>query len=916
MAISSNREKICLDGEWAFVFDQTGEGVDLGWNGVEYPDNQAECMTVPGIWNLTHPGVDGVGFYKTQFNLPTNWQDKKVELAFEGVSYLTAVWVNGEFVGSHEGAFSPFRFDITSHLRWNESNQLVVRAASLSKDRAVDGIILKQAPAAKQAWTYTCGGIWGEVHLEALPRLAIRTVKVTPDLPGQKIILDLQVQNTHPVSQQAELKLVVSTKTDQVVAEQPNPVYLPPGISQLHYLIPIPSPQLWTCQDPVLYQLRCAVSDPTSGSVDVQETHFGMREFTVKDGQFFLNDEPIFLRGTLLQPDYPATLIPPPSKEMIGRDIRLVKEAGFNLLRIHLRPAIQELLDLADELGVLVYAESCLGWIRESPRMMGHGLREIETLIDRDYNHPSVVFWGIYNENPPAATYNGRELASYARSLDPSRVVVHNSGGSMAIDQDFGWIERTWVLPANESALQRIMDIHLYLGCYLAKPTHQWLQAVGSKAVSSQVLYAGGYGSEAVLEEFDREMATYRGKVFVSEIGCGAFNDMDQTAAGFQGKESLVDAREVIDLRNQLYNGFEQHHLEQVFGSVPRLFEQSQAMQSQGIMRQVSSILQNPQVSGYIVTQFNDMAWEIEAGLVDLWRNPKPAYAALKRLNQPFCLVTSPREFALFAGSKTLVDLTQINQRPLEGEEQIEILIQDSSGAILSRCTIRPAFSTGIHPLESISFTAGDHPDSYHIQCRLKRGLVTLAEAEETIHCLPKIDLEELNTDNRVIIVKEPARLSGKEWSAVLERASRGQPVIIGAMRPGDKVAQEALTRSGISVELHPGYGSWLGCHHWLPKTGLTANLPSAGGLAGEAYTDILPRYILTELGGTLLAGSIRSSQDPFAPKMISWRSDIEQVSFGKGKIIFCQYRIFEPGFSHPVAAHLAYNLIGLASKP
>jgi hypothetical protein len=229
---------------------------------------------------------------------------------------------------------------------------------------------------------------------------------------------------------------------------------------------------------------------------------------------------------------------------------------------------------------------------------------------------------------------------------------------------------------------------------------------------------------------------------------------------------------------------------------------------------------------------------------------------------------------------------------------------------------MRPASSPGVHPLESISFTAGDHPDSYHIQCRLKRGLATLTEAEETIYCLPKIDLEELNADNRVVIVREPAKLTGEEWSGVLERASRGQPVIIGALRPEDKVAQEALRRSGIAVEIHTGYGSWLGCHHWLPKSELTDNLPSAGGLAGEAYSGILPRYILTELGGTVLAGSIRCSQDPFSPKIISWRSDIEQVSFGKGKLIFCQYRLFEQANTHPVASGLAYTLLRLAAKP
>jgi hypothetical protein len=218
------------------------------------------------------------------------------------------------------------------------------------------------------------------------------------------------------------------------------------------------------------------------------------------------------------------------------------------------------------------------------------------------------------------------------------------------------------VLPAYETTPQKAMDIHLYLGCYPTPPIYKWLQSVGTNANRSSDLYQQGLGSQPVLNEFDREMHTYRGKVFVSEIGCGAFNDMDKTAAGFIGWEELLDARVMLDLRDGLYKGFQQRGLEQVLGSPQHLFEKSQEMQSKGIVRQLEAIMTNPQISGFIVTQLNDVGWELEAGILDLWRNPKPAYHAMKRLNQPHCLLTAPQTFAMGPGGSTWIDLSLLNQ--------------------------------------------------------------------------------------------------------------------------------------------------------------------------------------------------------------------------------------------------------------
>ncbi|NIV34870.1 MAG: hypothetical protein GWN58_37070, partial [Anaerolineae bacterium] len=142
-----------------------------------------------------------------------------------------------------------------------------------------------------------------------------------------------------------------------------------------------------------------------------------MREFTVRSGQFFLNGAPIFVRGVLLQPNYPITVVTPPTREMMVREITLAKEGGFNLIRAHIRPVPAGFLDLTDQMGMLVYAESCLAWIKDSPRMLDHGRRELRAMIERDRNHPSAVFWGIHNENRAASALTSEALIRFVRGL-------------------------------------------------------------------------------------------------------------------------------------------------------------------------------------------------------------------------------------------------------------------------------------------------------------------------------------------------------------------------------------------------------------------------------------------------------------------------------------------------------------------
>src|SRR5581483_7510968 len=450
------------------------------------------------------------------------------------------------------------------------------------------------------------------------------------------------------------------------------------GLTRPEFRFALPHPRAWSCETPNLYTARISIQRDGQ-AMDAGETRFGMRDFTIHNGEFNLNGEPLLLRGVLLQPNYPVNLIVPPDPEMMPREITLVKQAGFNLIRTHLRPSPTGFLDLADELGLMVYAESSIAWIRENPRLLEHCRRELTATIERDRNHPSGVIWGVHNENRVANALTGEALVRLVCSLDPTRVVLDHSGGSLTIDQDFGWIDRTTVVPNRETNRVKFQDVHVYVGSPIPDAVYEWMRTLGT-TLSKIDMSAYNFGSAALFEEWYRELRDYHGKIFVSELGCGGLADLEQVVAGYGAQTNLVDAREMITFRDGLNEGFHARHLERIFGSVENLVRAAQAMHAAGTVRQVEALLCNPRVSGYSITQWNDVAWEFHAGLADHWRNPKAAYFAVQRVHEPHHLILKANCAVAAVGTTVNVALTLVNQTSLRDGTTIELSVSSPEG--------------------------------------------------------------------------------------------------------------------------------------------------------------------------------------------------------------------------------------------
>jgi hypothetical protein len=400
--------------------------------------------------------------------------------------------------------------------------------------------------------------------------------------------------------------------------------------------------------------------------------------------------------------------------------------------------------------------------------------------------------------------------------------------------------------------------------------------------------------------------------------------------AGYGTNTRLVDAREMIIFRDGLKEGFRARHLERVFGSVENLVHAAQEMHAAGTVRQVEALLCNPRVSGYSITQWNDVAWEFHAGLVHHWRTPKAAYFAMQHVHQSHHLVLKGNSSVAACGTTIEVALTLVNQMAWTDRAKIELDVLNPAGVIVASEVRNAPLGRGINECGTIC-VALEHKGEYRVLARLMWENDLIAQTTEHLLSLPPVAPQEISRQvewigtspagldsgvmnerlGQVLFAAQPATLTANDWQTLLRTVEGGGAAVVGALQPRDEVALRALAERNIRVELHYGIGNWMPCYHWQPQSPLFEGLP-ADGLASQVYADILPWYVPLELGGEVLAGSFRNTQSRLeAPRML-WYSDVEVLTVGRGKLILCQYRLTDH-IENPLAARMLCNLINVA---
>ncbi len=455
------REKwTCLNGVWEFDFDPSGSRtIQEGLTG-----NYSYVIRVPFCYQSKLSGIgatqdcavvwyrrqvtlelkDGAGAAETQNGAKgpgegaarngKNSYRGRILLKFGAVDEEAQVWVNGIFVGSHKGGYVPFSLDITQAAR-NGENTIVVRV----KDEC-----RTDQPRGKQTWTgepFACWytpvtGIWQPVWLEYVPENYLERIKITPDEKRLTAAVEVFAAGGGPLPCQIHMYMEDPSGCTRDFGTHTLVCQNGYGRTEFAFdgLGMRPEQLLWSVEHPNLIQADI-ITGESKESQDHVSTYFGMRSIAVRDGRVLLNSEVLFQRLVLDQGYWEESLLTPPSKEALVKDLELVRAMGFNGVRKHQKIEDPLFYYYADKMGLLVWGELPSAYIYND-NMVENSVHTMLHFIERDFNHPCIITWVPVNEswgvgnvlsNPAQQSYV-RAMTWMIRAMDPTRLVSANDG--------------------------------------------------------------------------------------------------------------------------------------------------------------------------------------------------------------------------------------------------------------------------------------------------------------------------------------------------------------------------------------------------------------------------------------------------------------------------------------------------------
>jgi beta-galactosidase len=411
-----------LDGIWEIW---RAEEIDQ-WSPVALP----HCFNAYDACDPDQPYFRGQGWYRTRLPLVNPFTNGRTLLHFQGAGQTTTVWVGAELVGTHKGGYDEFVFDITDAVRRLPADQTKQGVAvSVLCDNSPD---LDRVPSDLSDFCLY-GGLYRHVNLVYLPAVALDAVHVLPtvaDDGSAQVSVKARLYNIASGNNSCQVSVEVLDPAGRSMHRETHTADAWSGLKELT-TFRVTAPELWLPESPSLYRCRVTLATP-AGQTSLEE-RFGIRhtEF-VEHGPFKLNGRRVLLRGTQRHADH-AGVAAAMSDDQVREEMRLIREMGANFIRLAHYQQDRLVLDLCDELGLMVWEEA--PWCRagiggEAFQQNAKGM--LTNMIDQHYNHPSIILWGLGNEDDWPNEYPSideqairgfmTEMRDLAHSLDNSRL--------------------------------------------------------------------------------------------------------------------------------------------------------------------------------------------------------------------------------------------------------------------------------------------------------------------------------------------------------------------------------------------------------------------------------------------------------------------------------------------------------------
>ena len=435
--VSANtcRQSIDLNGTWLLAPDPCNTGETGRWQKPEHTFEKVGSVTVPADFSALgdeYKTYKGAAWYRRSFTVPATWKDKRVVIRFEAVNNQSKVWINGRFAGQNPDPFLPFEFDVSRLIEYGAENTVTVKADTTNRPDAV--------PSSRIGW-FPFGGIIRPVSLIATNKIYITSPhicgQVGPD--GASLRLTAVMHNETREAARVRISTQIQDSYNTLLHGFGIIKSIGPhtkSLTQSNVTIQAPVLLPWSCDRPILYtaQLSLYANDKL---VDDCSITFGLRTIEARGGTLYLNGEPIILTGFNRHEDSPRTNMCPDLNLVREELLQMKTEFGANFVRLAHYPQSSEILDICDQIGMLVMTEVPLYmWkgIAESGtdyhKKFESASRQLDKMINRDYNHPSVIIWSVSNETWPKyleVAGANTKLVAQAKRTDPTRLALHVS---------------------------------------------------------------------------------------------------------------------------------------------------------------------------------------------------------------------------------------------------------------------------------------------------------------------------------------------------------------------------------------------------------------------------------------------------------------------------------------------------------
>lgn len=935
-----------LNGDWEMIWDTEDLGFSNRWYAT-YPEN-TETVQVPHIWERAFDKLlmsQDCAYYFKRFTIDDDkLVAKRVFLRFDRIATHATIWLNGKILGTHFGAYTPFILETQKALKIGEENILCVRVANMgaansridfgreSHEGADDRYAHPNEMPVGLPWNqYPFGGIYGNVDLILGNAAFISDVHLEPDMDQERVTVETTFNN--PRGFQTRLRILMRSPSGDVF-ESYKELKLDRENATTKMILGIKDWKrdkcVWSPEKPNLFaielqlEIKSGKGKAPEFSFPVVKT-FGFRKFDCLKGDYYLNDQILKIQGISYNQQWSEGGLWTSKNPKLEKDLKAVKEAGFNAIRSCGAPFTTEALDICDKLGLLVFQEFPFHTMRSTPDGLEMAKKLINDTVKEQHHHPSIATWVLGSENGTFMLQNGNKLLNLISPFDMCRPAISNLG-SIYLDNEGTYNKDTGkILPVSIDKISQYASLRINPRLNPSASYTHYLAHCFDKDDELDIPDAG-LGDSNFQDGEEGFAADIENKLLVILKNHTLF---PSKATNISGPRCIKTQKEIKNLYKSIDTFLSESGIS-IWKNFESFNRDARKIAIKSKLDQINAFQSNPQVSGFFLDQWSDFGTDF-SGLCDENRASKGLDELVKEITAPSRILISELDHVVVPQSEVSFQLTLLNNSRYENVE-VEVSLVDCDGKVLSTQTQtpeEPAGKTSLTQLGICTLVAPRNLGLYKIQLVLKNDGKEVHKTTEDLIVIEQADVK--NAMKKVCFLDENeescdalAALTGPEqiiftanlssWpdeilNKIVEVTKNGgKTLLLSDMTPEDIDFLNQSHHFDCNIESHWTTGANEISMHYLPNLSPLQSVFGSNSVLDHNSAAVVPSISLNELPGASVYARSVSVKDGEVQTGV----DLQLFPFGKGKIMFNQFNVIEGLETNALADALFTAIVNL----